>query len=262
MRRCRSYRYLLKPTVRQQAALVRLLDLQRELYNAALEERRGAWRWNHRPVSFFDQCRTLTGLREVRPEVVTCGVTVCRGTLRRLDWAFAGFYRRCQAGQRPGYPRFRPPCRWDSVQWEDRSGWRLECQTGHLRLTGIGALEGPRAPTPRGNTEGYHTAAGGAALVGGRPLRRRPRPAAIARRAARSASTWASPCLWQPAMEPSSSTTRPPSEAPAASRRRSETWRLRNLARKIVAAPRSESPPHTAMSAIVARTEPTRSPAA
>src|ERR1700682_6407050 len=120
MSRCRGYRYLLQPTARQRAALDRLLSDQRELYNAALEERRGAWRWERRSVSYVDQCRTLTTLREIRPEVLGSGVTWCRGTLRRLDWAFAGFYRRCRAGQRPGYPRSRAARRWDSVQWEDQ----------------------------------------------------------------------------------------------------------------------------------------------
>ena len=64
------------------------LDLQRELYNAALEERIGAWEWERRCVTYFDQTKTLTGLKEVRPDVVACGTTLCRGTLKRLDRAF------------------------------------------------------------------------------------------------------------------------------------------------------------------------------
>jgi hypothetical protein len=40
--------------------------LECELYNAALEERRGAWRWEQRSVSYVDQCRTLTSLRAAR----------------------------------------------------------------------------------------------------------------------------------------------------------------------------------------------------
>ncbi len=156
MRRCRSYRFLLSPTVRQRAALDGLLGLECELYNAALEERRGAWRWEHRSVSYVDQCRTLTSLRAVRPEVLACGVVVCRGTLRRLDWAFGGFYRRCGAGQRPGYPRFRPRSRWDSLQWEDRSGWRLDETGRRLHLLEIGAitarLHRPLRGTPKAIT--------------------------------------------------------------------------------------------------------------
>jgi putative transposase len=131
----------LNPTIRQRVALVGLLDLQCELYNAALEERRGAWHWERRSVSYVDQCRTLTTLREVRPEVLTSGVTLCRGTLRRLDWAFAAFYRRCRAGQRPGYPRFRSRTRWDSLQWEDHNGWRLDPAAKRLHLMGIGGIK-------------------------------------------------------------------------------------------------------------------------
>ncbi len=117
------------------------MNLQCELYNAALEERREAWRWEQRSVSYVDQCRSLTTLREVRPEVLVGGVTVCRGTLRRLDLAFAAFYRRCHAGQRPGYPRFRPQSRWGSLQWEYRDGWRLDPGAKRLHLMGIGGIK-------------------------------------------------------------------------------------------------------------------------
>jgi putative transposase len=127
--------------MRQRAALESLLGLQRELYNAALEERRGVWRWEHRSVTYVEQCRTLTALRAVRPEVLACGVTVCRGTLRRLDRAFQAFYRRCRAGQSPGFPRFRPASRWTSLQWEDRSGWRLDPAAKRLILFGIGGVK-------------------------------------------------------------------------------------------------------------------------
>ena len=119
----------------------RLLRHQCELYNAALEERRGAWKWERRSVTFFDQCRTLTQLRQDRPEILENGVVVCRGTLKRLDRAFCGFYRRCRRGQTPGFPRFKSAHRWDSVQWEDSGGWRLDADRGRLRLLGIGDVK-------------------------------------------------------------------------------------------------------------------------
>ena len=141
MARCRSYRYLLQPTVPQRLRFEQLLRNQCELYNAALEERRGAWKWERRSVSYVDQCRTLTTLRGSRPEVLDHGVTVCRGTLKRLDRAFCAFYRRCRAGQTPGFPRFKSSRRWDSVQWEDSSGWRLHTESRRLRLQGIGEVK-------------------------------------------------------------------------------------------------------------------------
>src|ERR1039457_3776432 len=97
-RRFRTFRYRLHPTFRQNQALLHQLDYQRELYNAALAERVGAWKWERRSVSYVDQCRTLTELREVRPEVLSSGVTLCRGTLKRLARAFAAFYRRAKSG--------------------------------------------------------------------------------------------------------------------------------------------------------------------
>ncbi|HEY5104806.1 MAG TPA: helix-turn-helix domain-containing protein, partial [Acidimicrobiales bacterium] len=123
IKRCRTFRYRLHPTYRQSQALLRQLDYQRELYNAALEERVGAWKRERRSVGYFDQCRTLSGLSVVRPEVVASGTVLCRGTLKRLDRSFAAFYRRVKHGESPGFPRFKSARHFNSLQWEDRSGW-------------------------------------------------------------------------------------------------------------------------------------------
>jgi putative transposase len=138
---CRTYKYLLKPTTRQVATLERLLVGQRELYNAALEERRGAWRMEHRSVTYVDQTRTLTELRSVRPDILAFGVTVARGTLKRLDRSFQAFYRRCRKGEAPGFPRFKGAGSFDSVQWEDHTGWALDEQSRRLRLQGVGTIK-------------------------------------------------------------------------------------------------------------------------
>jgi putative transposase len=140
IRRCRTYHYRLHPTARQTMALSHQLELQRELYNAALEERIGAWKRERRTVNYVDQCRTLTGLKDVRREVLDCGVTLCRGTLKRLDRAFDSFHRRVQRGEPPGFPRFRSVHRWDSLQWEDKGGWKLT-DAHRLRLLGIGEIK-------------------------------------------------------------------------------------------------------------------------
>jgi putative transposase len=153
---CRTFRYLLQPTERQKSALAVLLGQQCELYNAALEERRGAWRWERRSITYIDQCRTLTELRGDRPEMFGCGVTVCRGTLKRLDRAFGAFYRRCRTGKTSGFPRFKAGARFDSLQWEDTSGWKLDEAAKRLRLLGIGhvrvRLHRPLRGTPKAIT--------------------------------------------------------------------------------------------------------------
>lgn len=136
----RIFRYRLHPTYKQAIELEKQLSLQCELYNAALEERIGAWNWEGRRVSYVNQCKTLTGLKEVRPEVVVCGITLCRGTLKRLDRAFSDFFKRVKAGQNPGFPRFRSARRWDSLEWRDTESWKLT-KDHRLKLQGIGEIK-------------------------------------------------------------------------------------------------------------------------
>jgi len=139
--RCRTFRFRLHPTKLQDQALRLQQRYQCELYNAALEERIGAWTWERRSVSFFDQCLTLTSLKDCRPEVVASGIALCRGTLIKLDRAYSAFYRRVQSGEVAGFPRFKPARRFDSLQWEDRGGWKLKTQDRRLYLMGIGEIK-------------------------------------------------------------------------------------------------------------------------
>lgn len=123
----------LQPTRRQEISLTRLLGLLCEVYNAALEERRGAWRWNRRRVGYHDQQHQLTGWPQ------EFGVWVVRGALLRLDRAFQSFFRRVANGDKPGFPRFRNRSRWDSIEYPATYSWKV---TGdRLYLQGVGHLK-------------------------------------------------------------------------------------------------------------------------
>ncbi len=137
----RAFQFVLSPTVKQERALTTLFLEQCRLYNAALEERRGAWQLERRAVSRFDQYKTLTGMADQEPTLMAFGVTAARGTLLRLDRAFKAFFRRAAAGETPGFPRFRSARRFDSVEWPDTDGWRIDETTGRLYLRGIGHLK-------------------------------------------------------------------------------------------------------------------------
>ena len=69
----RSYQYVLHPTARQGRALGHLLAVQCEAYNAALEERREAFKRGIR-VHRFDQFAQLKDLHEPRPDFMRYGV--------------------------------------------------------------------------------------------------------------------------------------------------------------------------------------------
>jgi putative transposase len=79
----RAYRFRLRPTARQHAALGRWLASHRELYNAALQERRDAWRLRRTSVFSGDQSAQLKEIRAVRPEVAVQGIGQVRATVHR-----------------------------------------------------------------------------------------------------------------------------------------------------------------------------------
>ena len=64
----RSYVFRLRPTARQHTALAACVDAHRELYNAALQERRDAWSHSKTRVCYGDQSAQLTEIRSVRPD--------------------------------------------------------------------------------------------------------------------------------------------------------------------------------------------------
>ena len=62
--------------------------------------------------------------------------------MRRLNKAFAGFFRRVKAGQMAGYPRFKGKARFDSVEWpKDGDGARWLPEQRRIYLQGIGQVK-------------------------------------------------------------------------------------------------------------------------
>lgn len=104
----RAYKFRLRPTRKQEAVLAECLEDTRKLYNAALEERREAWRMGRHQVTFYSQDAQLKEIRAEYPERYGRWAFTCeRAAIRRLDRAFQGFFDRVKAGQKPGYPRFK-----------------------------------------------------------------------------------------------------------------------------------------------------------
>ncbi|MFK4105810.1 RNA-guided endonuclease InsQ/TnpB family protein [Streptomyces sp. NPDC019531] len=145
----RAYKFLLRPTSRQSAALGEMLRDHCSLYNGALQERRDAYRHTSKTtVRYGDQSVQLKEIRTFDPERQgRWSFSSQQATLRRLDKAFAAFFRRVKAGQTPGYPRFKgighfdtvvfpkdgDGCRWDSTPHDPATRVRLQ-GIGHIRV--------------------------------------------------------------------------------------------------------------------------------
>ncbi|MGI8312317.1 helix-turn-helix domain-containing protein [Saccharopolyspora hattusasensis] len=86
----RAYKFLLRPTSKQQQALREMLADHRVLYNAALQERRDAYQHpSHTRVRYGDQSGQLKAIRAFDPERQgRWSFSSQQATLRRLDNAF------------------------------------------------------------------------------------------------------------------------------------------------------------------------------
>ncbi|WP_224276612.1 RNA-guided endonuclease TnpB family protein [Streptomyces sp. LS1784] len=144
----RAYKFLMRPTVGQQQALSEMLRDHCSLYNGALQERRDAYRHVSRTtVRYGDQSAQLKEIRAFDPERQgRWSFSSQQATLRRLDKAFAAFFRRVKSGEKPGYPRFRGVNRFDTVDFpKDGDGCRWD-STPHdpvtrVRFQGVGHVK-------------------------------------------------------------------------------------------------------------------------
>src|SRR5262250_2322725 len=113
----KTFKYKLMPTLEQEQALDAVLWRCRELYNAGLEERKTAWEKCHISMNFTRQSAELPTIKDVRPEYHDIYSQVLQDVLHRLDKAFAALFRRVQAGEQPGYPRFQGRKRYNSFTY-------------------------------------------------------------------------------------------------------------------------------------------------
>ena len=138
----RAYVFRLRPTARQHVALAACVDAHRELYNAALQERRDAWSQRRTRIFYGDQSAQLTEIRQARSDQAVWSFSSQQATLRRLNKAFDGFFRRVKCGEKAGYPRFKGKARFDSVLWpKDGDGARWLPDQNRVYLQGIGKVK-------------------------------------------------------------------------------------------------------------------------
>jgi putative transposase len=125
----KTYKYRIYPTKKQQRLLQEWLVLCCQVYNAALDERKSAYRMAGIPLGYAQQCAELPGCKEVRPDLAQVPAQVLQDVVKRVDLAFGAFFRRCQAGEKPGYPRFKSRLRYDSLTFK-QYGNSFAVQTG------------------------------------------------------------------------------------------------------------------------------------
>jgi putative transposase len=132
-----TYKYRLNPEKRQHRALDRILEQQRQLYNAALEERIECYRKTGRSISDVDQSRSLTLIRADDPAFADVQRRIQRATLKRLERAYKMFFKRAKAGAgaASGFPNFKGREHFDGFAFD--AFQQITLRDGGLRFSGM-----------------------------------------------------------------------------------------------------------------------------
>jgi putative transposase len=101
----KTFKFRLYPTPKQEQTLLFYLRRCRDLYNAGLEERKAFYQMRRATLSCYAQINALPELKQAFPASQEVPSHVLQDVLRRLDKAFAAFFRRLKHGEKPGYPR-------------------------------------------------------------------------------------------------------------------------------------------------------------
>jgi putative transposase len=161
----KTYQYKLKPTPEQERMLDRTLMLCRHVYNAAIGERRAAWRLRSVSITYYQQKADLPGIKEAMPEYAEVNAQVLQDVMLRVDRAFQAYFRRLKSGEKPGYPRFHSKGRYNNFtypQCGDHGGARLDngflvpAKLGRIAVRWSRPLEGtPKTVTISREADGW-----------------------------------------------------------------------------------------------------------
>jgi len=135
----KTFKFKLKPTAEQERVMAFVVRRCRELYNAALDERRDAWLKRGVAITEAQQSAQLPAVKVVRPAYHDIHSQLSQDVLTRLDRAFQRFFARVKAGKKPGYPRFQGINRYNSFTYK-QFGNDATLDNGFLVMSTIGRV--------------------------------------------------------------------------------------------------------------------------
>ena len=133
------FKYRLYPTPQQRSVLCKHLEACRRLYNTFVWDRVQAFEQRGESLSMYDQLGMLPFLKRDWPPVSDVHSQVLQNVGVRVDLAFKAFFRRCTAGEHPGFPRYKGEGRYDSLTYPQATGFALKGR--YLRLGKVGRVK-------------------------------------------------------------------------------------------------------------------------
>ncbi len=134
----RTFKYRLYPTKAQVQLINDQLFEACKLYNVALEQRIMAYRSAKKYISYYDQAREVKYLRaEGLCKIINANSAY--EVLIKLDNTFKAFRDRIKRGQKPGFPRFKPASRYNTLTYQ-QYGNGCKIRGNKFYLQGIGEV--------------------------------------------------------------------------------------------------------------------------
>ncbi len=120
----KMFQYRIYPTKKQLTKLIETLEECRWLYNHLLGKRKDTYEQTGKGLTLYQQINTFPILKQERSSLSEVHSQVLQNVAVRVDLAMKAFFRRCKAGEDPGYPRFKGKGRNDSFTFP-QSGFSL-----------------------------------------------------------------------------------------------------------------------------------------
>jgi putative transposase len=134
-----TFAYRLYPSKAQERRLDATLETARRFYNDLLAERKTAYEERRETVGKTAQLRRVKERKASNPYAAGVHSLLLQVVVTDLDRAFQAFFRRLQAGEAPGYPRFKGRDRFRSVGLKEYgNGFKVDGR--RLKVHGIGRL--------------------------------------------------------------------------------------------------------------------------
>lgn len=139
----RSIKFKLYPNAKQEALLLTWLDLHRDLYNAALEQRMFAWKRSKKRIGYTEQISSLSKIKTFFPEYLNLGDQALCATLKKVAEVCNKFYIKPSEP----FPKLKSPLKFKTITY-DHPQFRIRRVTDRSWKIGLPNLGQIRA---RGN---------------------------------------------------------------------------------------------------------------
>lgn len=136
----KTYKYRIYPNKTQVKLLDGILSVCQRLYNICLRQRIDAYKDKGESISAFTQInQTKVLATENDLDLSIAHSQTIQDVVLRLDNSFKSFFRRCKAGEKPGFPRFKSLDRFRSFTYPQASAFGV--RESNIRLSKVGVVK-------------------------------------------------------------------------------------------------------------------------